>query len=82
MNGFSKTFCLCSQLSDTACLKDSIDVDPKHLESLAADAFERRISTLERENKELQRKFKGTEPLFYQIKGKASLGCLHSRTLF
>jgi len=48
-----------SQLSDTASLKDSVDVDPKHLESLAVDAFERRIVTFERENKELQRKFKG-----------------------
>ena len=48
-----------SQISDTGCLKDSVDVDPQHLESLAAEAFERRISILEKENKELQRKYKG-----------------------
>ncbi|WAR18658.1 MRCKA-like protein [Mya arenaria] len=52
------TFSKDCQISDTACLKDSVDVDPKHLESLAADAFERRILNLEKENKELQRKHK------------------------
>ncbi|XP_053397279.1 serine/threonine-protein kinase MRCK alpha-like isoform X2 [Mercenaria mercenaria] len=50
------TFTKNCQLSDTACLRDSVSVDPSHLESMVADAFERRISSLEKENKELQRK--------------------------
>ncbi|XP_060574804.1 serine/threonine-protein kinase MRCK alpha-like isoform X2 [Ruditapes philippinarum] len=50
------TFTKNCQLSDTASLRDSVSVDPSHLESLVAEAFERRISNLEKENKELQRK--------------------------
>ena len=36
-----------------------MDMDPEHLESLATEAFERRIANLERENKEYQRRTQG-----------------------
>ena len=48
-----------SQLSDLSRLRDPVDMDPEHLESLATEAFERRIANLERENKEYQRRTQG-----------------------
>ncbi|XP_048738047.2 serine/threonine-protein kinase MRCK alpha-like isoform X4 [Ostrea edulis] len=50
------TFTKDSQISDTGNLQDTSGLATENLESLAAAAFERRIATLERENKELQRK--------------------------
>jgi hypothetical protein len=35
------------------------DIDPSNLESLAVEAFERRIKNLDIENKELKRKLQG-----------------------
>ena len=40
-----------------------MDIDPEHLGSLAADAFERRIAHLEREKVELQRRLQGKKKM-------------------
>lgn len=48
-----------SQISDLGNLQDVGDIDPSNLESLAVEAFERRIKNLDRENTELKRKLQG-----------------------
>jgi hypothetical protein len=40
-------------------LQEVADIDPSNLESLAVEAFERRIKNLDIENKELKRKYQG-----------------------
>ncbi|CAC5362232.1 CDC42BP [Mytilus coruscus] len=50
------TFTSHSQISDLGNLQDVGDIDPSNLESLAVEAFERRIKNLDRENTELKRK--------------------------
>ncbi|XP_069117855.1 serine/threonine-protein kinase MRCK alpha-like isoform X2 [Argopecten irradians] len=49
-----------SQISDLGTLQDVSEMDSEKLESLAAEAFERKIKVLEKENKELQRKLQDT----------------------
>ena len=48
-----------SQISDMGNLQEVADIDPSNLESLAVEAFERRIKNLDIENKELKRKYQG-----------------------
>ena len=48
-----------SQISDMGNLQEVADIDPSNLESLAVEAFERRIKNLDIENKELKRKHQG-----------------------
>ena len=50
-----------SQLSDLSQLREPVNIDPEHLGSLAAEAFERRIANVEREKVELQRRLQGKQ---------------------
>ncbi|KAJ8309235.1 hypothetical protein KUTeg_014109 [Tegillarca granosa] len=50
------TFAKDSLISDLGNLQEAVNISPEDLEGLAAEAYERRIKNLERENKELQRK--------------------------
>ncbi|KAK3093861.1 hypothetical protein FSP39_021152 [Pinctada imbricata] len=50
------TFTSDTPVSDLGNLQEASHLNPENLESLAAEAFERRIKNLERENKELHRK--------------------------
>lgn len=54
-----------SQISDLGNLQEVGEIDPSQLESLAVEAFERRIKNLDKENKELKRKLQG---IFYRFK--------------
>jgi len=45
--------------SDLGNLQEIEDVNPENLGALAVEAFERRIRTLDRENKDLHRKLQG-----------------------
>ncbi|CAC5362230.1 CDC42BP [Mytilus coruscus] len=55
------TFTSHSQISDLGNLQDVGDIDPSNLESLAVEAFERRIKNLDRENTELKRKLQESQ---------------------
>ena len=48
-----------SQLSDLSSLLVSTNIDPERLASVTSEAFESRISSVERENQELQRRLQG-----------------------
>lgn len=62
------------QLSDLSRLRDPVDIDPEHLESLAAEAFERRISHLDRENKELQRRLQEANSTIQKLTTESASG--------
>lgn len=57
---YSMDNAFCRLVSDLGNLQDPGDIDPEKLESLAVEAFERRISSLDKENKVLEKKLQGT----------------------
>lgn len=66
------TFTSNSQISDLGNLQEVADIDPSNLESLAAEAFERRINNLDRENKELKRKLQESSMTIQRLTSEAS----------
>ncbi|XP_052058877.1 serine/threonine-protein kinase MRCK alpha-like isoform X2 [Mytilus californianus] len=66
------TFTSHSQISDLGNLQDVGDIDPSNLESLAVEAFERRIKNLDRENTELKRKLQESSVTVQRLSSEAS----------
>ncbi|CAG2186869.1 CDC42BP [Mytilus edulis] len=66
------TFTSHSQISDLGNLQDVGDIDPSNLESLAVEAFERRIKNLDRENTELKRKLQESTVTVQRLSSEAS----------
>ena len=80
--GFS--FTSNSQISDMGSLQEVADIDPSNLESMAVEAFERRIKNLDIENKELKRKLQETiatvQRLTSEASGAAAAGAAESES--
>ena len=57
--GFLFCFCFLSKLSDAECLQESMDLDSDKIESLSSEVLERKVKSLEKENKDLSKRFQG-----------------------
>ena len=48
-----------SKMSDAECLQESMDFDSDKIDHLSTEVLERKVKLLEKENRDVSRKFQG-----------------------
>ena len=57
----------CSKLSDAECLQESLDFDSDKIDHLSTDVLERKVKSLEKENRDMSRRFQGVFFVVYMV---------------